>query len=187
MATCPSPSSGLRETPDATSPRGGGKGGVDSLSRCGDSSLREGARDLPPSLREGDREAVEGVPMSLPYKSDLIPRAKELRKNATPQEKHLWYDFLSTYPVRFQRQKTIESFIVDFYCHAAKLVIEIDGSQHYEPQGQAYDAERTAILEGYGLEVVRFSNRDINTDFRAVCEHIDNTVKRRLSNDKGDF
>ena len=119
--------------------------------------------------------------MSLPYKSNMIPRAKQLRKEATPQERHLWYDFLSKYPVRFQRQKTIESFIVDFYCHAAKLVIEIDGSQHYEPQGQAYDAERTAILGKYGLEVLRFSNREINLDFRAVCEQIDNTVKERMS------
>ena len=98
--------------------------------------------------------------MSLPYKSTLISRAKELRKQATPQENHLWYDFLRSYPVRFQRQKTIDSFIADFYCHAAKLVIEIDGSQHYEQQGQAYDRERTAILEHYGLEVLRFSNRD---------------------------
>ena len=122
--------------------------------------------------------------MSLPYKSDLIQRAKELRKNATPQENHLWYDFLRSYPVRFQRQKTIDSFIADFYCHAAKLVIEIDGSQHYEQQGQAYDRERTAILEHYGLEVLRFSNRDINTSFQAVCEQIDNTVKRRLPHDQ---
>ena len=119
--------------------------------------------------------------MSLPYKSNMISRAKQLRREATPQERHLWYDFLSTYPVRFQRQKTIESFIVDFYCHAAKLVIEIDGSQHYEPQGQAYDEERTAILKKYGLEVLRFSNREINTDFRAVCEQIDNTVKARIA------
>ena len=69
--------------------------------------------------------------MSLSYKCDNIPLAKTLRKNATPQEKHLWYDFLSTYPVRFQRQKAIDNFIADFYCHEAKLVIEIDGSQHY--------------------------------------------------------
>ena len=78
----------------------------------------------------------------------------------------------------------MESFIVDFYCHAAKLVIELDGSQHYEPQGLAYDEERTSILQKYGLEVLRFSNNDVNTDFRAVCEQIDHTVKRRLSNDQ---
>ena len=117
--------------------------------------------------------------MSLPYKSNLIPRAKELRKHATPQENHLWYDFLRSYPVRFQRQKAIDSFIADFYCHAAKLVIEIDGSQHYEPEGQAYDEARTAVLQKYGLEVLRFSNRDINTDFDAVCERIDDIVKAR--------
>ena len=118
--------------------------------------------------------------MSLPYKKELIPRAKELRKNATPQENHLWYDFLRSYPVRFQRQKTIRSFIADFYCHAAKLVVEIDGSQHYEPQGLAYDAERTAVLEQYGLLVLRFSNRDIETRFQAVCEQINQVVKERL-------
>jgi very-short-patch-repair endonuclease len=114
----------------------------------------------------------------------MLDRAKELRREMTPQERKLWYMFLRTYPVKFYKQRIIESFIVDFYCHAAKLVVEIDGSQHYEPQGQAYDAERTAILEGYGLEVLRFSNRDINTDFRVVCEHIDNKVKRRLPHDQ---
>ncbi len=124
--------------------------------------------------------------MSLPYKSNLIPRAKELRKHATPQENHLWYDFLRSYPVRFQRQKAIDSFIADFYCHAAKLVVEIDGSQHYEPEGQAYDEARTAVLQKYGLEVLRFSNRDINTDFDAVCERIDDIVKARTKQKKRD-
>ena len=118
--------------------------------------------------------------MSLPYESKLIPQAKKLRKQATPQENHLWYDFLRSYPVRFQRQKTIDTYIVDFYCHAAKLVIEIDGSQHYEPKGQAYDEQRTAVLQKYELEVLRFSNRDINTSVRAVCEQIDNEVNRRM-------
>ena len=94
--------------------------------------------------------------MSLPYKSEMIYHAKELRKKATPQENHLWYDFLRTYPVRFQRQKAIDAYIADFYCHAAKLIIEIDGSQHYEPQGMAYDSERTTVLEKYGLEVCVF-------------------------------
>ena len=118
--------------------------------------------------------------MSLPYKSDLIPRAKKLRKQATPQENHLWYDFLRSYPVRFQRQKAIDTYIADFFCHAAKLVIEIDGSQHYEPEGMAHDEKRTEVLKKHGLEVLRFSNRDINLQFAAVCELIDNTVKTRL-------
>ena len=115
--------------------------------------------------------------MSLPYKGKLIPRAKELRKNATRQENHLWYDFLRTYPVRFQRQKTIGGFIVDFYCHDAKLVIELDGSQHYTDDGKAYDAERTSILEKYGLSIMRFSNNDIDNKFQTVCNMIDQKIK----------
>lgn len=118
--------------------------------------------------------------MSLPYQRNLIPRAKELRKNATKEENHLWYDFLRQYPVRFQRQKTIGGFIVDFYCHAAKLVIEIDGSQHYTQQGLAYDQERTAILQQYGIQVLRFSNRDIHSQFRGVCDAIYREVEKRL-------
>ena len=122
--------------------------------------------------------------MSLPYNSKLIPRAKELRRNATPQENHLWYDFLRKYPVRFQRQKTIDGFIADFYCHAAKLVIELDGSQHREPDAVAYDMERTRVLERYGLEVLRFPNEKIDKDFQTVCRQIDYTVQRRLSHDE---
>ncbi len=118
--------------------------------------------------------------MSLPYNGKLIPRAKRLRKDATPQEKRLWYEFLCKYPVRFQRQKVINAFIADFYCHEAKLIIELDGSQHYTEQGAAYDEERTAILEQYGLSVLRFSNRDIDVNFREVCIQIDDTVRRRL-------
>ena len=92
--------------------------------------------------------------MSLKYNGKLIPNAKELRKNATKQETHLWYDFLRSYPVRFQRQKTISGFIVDFYCHKAKLIIELDGSQHYTDEGMAYDEERTQILNQYNLQVI---------------------------------
>ena len=110
--------------------------------------------------------------MSLPYKGKLIPRAKELRKNATRQENHLWYDFLRTYPVRFQRQKTIGGFIVDFYCHYAKLVIELDGSQHYESDGVGYDQARDAFLRSCGITVLRYSNADINQRFTSVCEDI---------------
>ncbi|MGN1349080.1 MAG: endonuclease domain-containing protein [Acutalibacteraceae bacterium] len=118
--------------------------------------------------------------MPLPYKSELIPVAQELRKNATRQEKHLWYDFLNKYPVRFQRQKAISGFIVDFYCFKAQLVVEIDGSQHHTESGEAYDKERTAILEGYGLKVIRFSNEEIDKHFDFVCKKIDAEVKKRL-------
>ena len=100
--------------------------------------------------------------MSLKYKSGLIPLAKSLRTNATKQEKRLWYDFLSKYPVRFQRQKAIDKFIADFYCHKAKLVIELDGSQHYTPDGKEHDEFRTEILEDYDLSVIRFTNKQTN-------------------------
>ena len=118
--------------------------------------------------------------MSLPYQNKLIPRAKELRKGATKQEKHLWYDFLHSYPVRFQRQKTIDHFIADFYCHAAKLIIELDGAQRYDEQGLARDKERTAILSEYGVEVLRFSNTEVENDFRRVCTVIDSAVNKRM-------
>lgn len=117
--------------------------------------------------------------MSLTYNKNLIPRAKELRKEMTRQEKRLWYDFLSKYPVRFQRQKTIDNYIVDFYCHRAKLVIELDGSQHDTDDARAYDDERTAILNGYELRVIRFSNRDVDCNFESVCAAVDETIKAR--------
>lgn len=118
--------------------------------------------------------------MSLPYQGKLIPRAKELRKGATKQENHLWYDFLRGYSMRFQRQKTIDGFIADFYCHAAKLIIELDGAQHYDEQGLARDKERTAILSEYGVEVLRFSNTEVENDFRRVCTVIDSAVQERM-------
>ena len=119
--------------------------------------------------------------MSLPYNGNLIKTAKSLRKDMTPQERHLWYDFLRSYPIRFQRQKTIKSFIVDFYCHKANLIVEIDGSQHFSEQGLAYDNERTNILKEFNLKVIRFSNQDVNTNFEAVCMEIDRVVKQRIS------
>ena len=123
--------------------------------------------------------------MSLDYNEKNITLAKNLRKNATPQENRLWYDFLSKYEVRFQRQKVIGSFIADFYCHKAKLVIEIDGSQHRTEKGIEYDEFRTEVLEGYNLSVIRFTNRQINTNFFAVCRYIDETVKASLSEGGG--
>ena len=115
--------------------------------------------------------------MSLSYNKKLIPAAKELRNNATRQENHLWYDFLRTYPIRFQRQKTIDEFVVDFYCHKAGLVIELDGSQHYDEDGEKKDKERTEFLMRYGIRVIRIPNNEVNCNFRGVCEYIDNTVK----------
>ena len=118
--------------------------------------------------------------MSLPYQRRLIPRAKELRKNATPQEDKLWYRFLKDYPVRFQRQKTIGSFIADFYCAKAHLIIELDGAQHFTCGGKEYDQMRTGVLEQYGLEVIRFTNTEIENGFLSVCDRIDQIIKERV-------
>jgi very-short-patch-repair endonuclease len=118
--------------------------------------------------------------MSLEYNKKNITLAQNLRKNATPEENHLWYDFLSNYEIRFQRQKAIDNFIADFYCHKAKLIIEIDGSQHYTPTGLQKDEFRTEILEGYDLKVIRFTNYQINKNFNDVCEYIDTVVKASL-------
>ena len=119
--------------------------------------------------------------MSLPYKHNLISTAKALRKNMTPQERHLWYDFLKSYSVRFQRQKTIGNYIADFYCHSAKLVVEIDGSQHFTAEALQYDSDRTQQLEEFGVTVIRFSNYDVNTNFYGVCTQIDMIVKERIN------
>ena len=122
--------------------------------------------------------------MSLEYNKNLILREKELRKNATPQENELWYKFLRTYPIRFQRQKTIGHFITDFYCHEAKLVVELDGAQHFTPDGMTYDEARTRVLNAYGLTVLRFTNHQIDSEFRAVCTKIDAAVAARLDHQK---
>ena len=118
--------------------------------------------------------------MSLAYNKNNVPLAQNLRRNATPQEKHLWYDFLSKYEVRFQRQKAIDNFIADFYCHQAKLIIEIDGSQHYTKEGKEKDEFRTEKLEGYDLKILRFTNYQVDTNFKGVCEYVDIVVKASL-------
>ena len=111
---------------------------------------------------------------------ELTEYARNLRNNMTKEEKHLWYDFLRSYPERFLRQKIFGRYIVDFYCSAAQLVIELDGSQHFEDKGMAYDKERTEYLEEYGLKVVRIPNNIINENFEEVCLYIDNIVKDRI-------
>ena len=112
--------------------------------------------------------------------SKLVPLSRELRKNMTKEERHLWYDFLNTYPVRFMRQRILGNYIADFYCAQAKLVIELDGSQHYEKEGQEKDRERTAYLERLGLTVIRIPNNEINRNFSGVCEYLDREIKERL-------
>ena len=110
----------------------------------------------------------------------LTTLARNLRKNQTPEEARLWYQFLRKYPVRIHRQYVIGSYIVDFYCHKAKLVIELDGSQHCEPEKLEYDRKRTEYLKKEGLFVMRISNRDVTERFRSVCEGIDSAITNRL-------
>lgn len=112
----------------------------------------------------------------LPYNPDLVAKARELRKNMTPAEKKLWYDYLRTFKFRVLRQRPIAFFIVDFYCAALKLVIEVDGNSHLTEAGRAYDAERTRILEGYGLKVIRFTNDEVLHNFEAVCDRINEEI-----------
>ena len=114
--------------------------------------------------------------MHLSYNPNNKPLARALRKNLTPQESKLWYDFLSKHRIRFYRQKTIDNFIADFYCPKAKLIIEIDGSQHYTEEGIAKDEFRTEILEGYDLKVIQFTNHQIDSMFDGVCSYIDEIV-----------
>ena len=118
--------------------------------------------------------------MSLDYNNNNIVLAKNLRKNATKQENHLWYDFLSDYEIRFQRQKAIDNFIADFYCFQAKLVVELDGGGHYDPESEKKDQFRTQVINQQGLKVIRFCNTDIDKNFYGVCTVIDQEVKSRI-------
>ena len=117
--------------------------------------------------------------------SDLLTHARQLRRDMTQEERKLWYLFLRRYPVKFYKQKIVGPYIVDFFCHPARLVLELDGSQHYSDEGQSYDKRRSAFLEQQGLLVLRFSNREINQEFAAVCQKIDDTVKQRIGGGEG--
>ena len=110
----------------------------------------------------------------------LTPRARQLRKTMTKEERKLWYDFLRAYPLHIYRQRTIGKYIADFYCPAASLVIELDGSQHCEPAAQSYDAARTAYLASLGLHVLRIPNNVLTQNFPAACDYIDAVIKKRL-------
>ena len=111
------------------------------------------------------------------YNKANIPLAKALRRNMTPWERKLWFDFLRSYPVRFQRQKAIGEYIADFYCAKARLIIELDGGGHYLPEQEEKDKHRTAELESMNLKVVRICNLDVDRNFPGVCEYIDSAVK----------
>ncbi|MBE6824828.1 MAG: DUF559 domain-containing protein [Ruminococcaceae bacterium] len=119
--------------------------------------------------------------MERKHNSNLTNIAKNLRKNTTKEKRHLWYDFLRSYPVRFLRQKVIDNYVVDFYYHKARLIIELDVSQHYETKGLIKDRIRAENLENRNLCVIRIPNNEINNNFNGVCEYIDYLVKEKIS------
>ena len=119
--------------------------------------------------------------MDRKHNSKIVPLTRELRKNMTKEERHLWYDFLREYPEKFTRQKVLGKYIVDFYCAKANIVIELDGSQHYEDKGLINDEKRTEYLEQYGIKVNRISKLDVLKNFEGVCQYIDNVGKQSLS------
>ena len=114
--------------------------------------------------------------MNETHNGNLSSNAKVLRKNMTKEERHLWYDFLKPLPRMVHRQKVIGKYIVDFYIAEAKLVIELDGSQHFDPAGQKADQVRDAYLNSIGLTVLRYSNSDIHFRFQDVCRDILNKL-----------
>lgn len=116
----------------------------------------------------------------LPYNKNLVTRAKELRKNMTKVERKLWYDYLRTFKFRVHRQRPIDNFIVDFYCPKLKLVIEVDGDIHCTENAQEYDRQRTEILEGYGLKVIRFTNEEVLQNLAGVVEVIEGLIPPSL-------
>ncbi|MGN0592079.1 MAG: endonuclease domain-containing protein [Ruminococcus sp.] len=115
--------------------------------------------------------------MHIDRNKKLLDCARNLRKEMTRQEKHLWYDFLRNYPVHIYKQRIIGNYIVDFYCPSAHLVIELDGSQHFTVDGMEYDKIRTEFLEQYNLRVLRISNIDIDKNFDGTCENINHEIK----------
>ena len=111
----------------------------------------------------------------------LAGNAKALRRQMTKEESKLWYQFLRLYKPRFHRQYVIGDYIVDFYCYQAKLVVEVDGSQHCTPEEMEYDQKRTEYLQSQGLTVIRLSNLDVIRQFQSVCQAIDMAVKQNSS------
>ena len=122
--------------------------------------------------------------MQSKHNKQIVPLARALRKNMTKEERRLWYDFLRDYPVRFSRQKVLGRYIADFYSAEAKLIIELDGSQHYEDENIRKDARRTEFLEAYGLRIIRVANNEITENFDGVCDYIDAVVREACASNR---
>ena len=119
--------------------------------------------------------------MEYKHNKELTENAKFLRNNMTKEEKHLWYDYLRKCPVRFSRQKVLGKYIADFYSAEAKIVIELDGAQHFEKENRIYDEKRTEFLEKYDLKIIRIPNGEINTNLEGICRYIDKQIEQSLS------
>ena len=119
--------------------------------------------------------------MEYKHNKELTENAKFLRNNMTKEEKHLWYDYLRKCPVRFSRQKVLGKYIADFYSAEAKIVIELDGAQHFEKENRIYDEKRTEFLEQYDLKIIRIPNGEINTNFEGICRYLDKQIEQSLS------
>ena len=125
------------------------------------------------------RLATMAHPPFVNYRRKLKTNAQSLRRDPTPAERKLWFEFLGALPQRFSRQKPLGAYIVDFYCARRMLVIEVDGDSHYDDRGADRDAKRTLTLEAQGIRVMRFSNLEVMQDFEAVCERIEAELERR--------
>ena len=120
--------------------------------------------------------------MPIFYNNKNINLAKNLRKLATPQEKHLWYDFLKDHPIKFSRQKAIGEYIVDFYCPSLKIAIEIDGNQHYSIDGLENDKHRAKEINKQGIQIIRITNNQIDKNFTWVCEYLNTEFQKAQNN-----
>ena len=106
------------------------------------------------------------------YNKNLIGYSQNLRREMTPEERHLWYDFLKNLPITVNRQKIIGNYIADFYVASKKIVIELDGKQHYRDDNKLSDMERDAYMRSVGITVLRYRNDYIRSNFEWVCRDI---------------
>ena len=132
----------------------------------------------------GSHWARNGKKIVMERNKKLTPLSQTLRKNQTKEEARLWYQFLRKYSIPFRRQYVIGNYIVDFYCHLAKLAVELDGSQHFEEKTIEKDLERTQYIYSQGVLVLRFSNADVLSRFKDVCEKIDLCVQERIGEER---
>jgi len=112
-------------------------------------------------------------------KKVLVDRAHKMRNEPTEEENKLWHILLKKIRPRFLRQRVIGNYIVDFCCPKLKLIIEVDGEQHYMPENEKYENKRTAFLEQSGYKIIRFYNSDVNRLIRNAEQTIIYTCKDR--------